>query len=182
MSLLLFLTLSLLGTSCNAGNFLISLHINLSQAGFYLLIAAPGAWGEGIDDVDPDYDPFVHLKLRAKDIQNSCPNGVEKCVCENNIEESTNGPFDPDEDLLGAIRTYSVCNPGICYCKGDPYTPRDSRNWPMKAVFDTCPRGEMNRCLCHDNSIATFPFDMRTLFLNCRPKRVSNRHILQKIN
>ena len=136
----------------------------------------------GIDDVDPDYDPIVLLKLRAKDIQEACPNGVAHCICENNIEESTNGPFDPDEDLLGAVHTYSVCNPGICYCKGDPYTPRDSRNWPMKAVFDTCPTGEMDRCLCHDNSIVTFPFDMRTLFLDCRPKRVSNRHILQKIN
>ena len=131
----------------------------------------------GFGDVDPGYDPVVLLKLRAKDIKNACPNGVEKCICANNLEERTNGPFDPDEDLLGAVYTYLVCNPGTCFCKGDPNTPRDSRNWPMKAVFDTCPAGEMNRCLCHDNSKVTFPFDMRTIFLDCRPKRVRNRHV-----
>ena len=44
----------------------------------------------------------------------------------------------------------------------------------MKAVLDVCPPGEMNRCLCHDNSKVKFPFDYRTFFLDCRPKRVSS--------
>ena len=111
--------------------------------------------------------------MRAKDIQNACPDGVEYCTCGNNADEKTTGPFDPDEDLLGAVYTYSVCNPTTCFCKDDPDTPKDSRNWPMKAVLDTCPVGEMNRCLCHDNKKVTFPFDYRTFFLDCRPKRVS---------
>ena len=131
--------------------------------------------GAGFDlDVDAGYDPIVLLRLRAKDIQNACPNGIEHCICGNNVNEKTSGPFDPDEDLFGAAITYSVCNPTTCFCNDDPDTPKDSRNWPMKAVLDTCPVGEMNRCLCHDNKKVTFPFDYRTLFLDCRPKRVSS--------
>ena len=74
--------------------------------------------------------------------------------------------------------------------------PKDARNWPLKAVMDTCPPGEMNRCLCHDDSTVTFPFRTGTLgiivhwdasegggdnpFLaHCRPKRVT--HTLAKL-
>ena len=45
----------------------------------------------------------------------------------------------------------------------------------MKAVLDVCPPGDMNRCLCHDNSKVKFPFDYRTFFLDCRPKRVRTK-------
>ena len=123
-------------------------------------------------DAQEDVDIEVLLRLREKDVKQACPNGVEYCICTNNPEEKTTGPFSYDEDPPGTVYTYTVCNPGSCFCKDDPDTPKDARNWPMKAVLDTCPVGEMNRCLCHDNKKATFPFDMRTLFLDCRPKRV----------
>ena len=128
-------------------------------------------------------DPTILLKLRLKDITDTCPSGVDHCICSNNIKEKTTGPFDPDEDLLGAIYTYAVCNPSMCFCKDDPNTPKDSRNGPMKAVFDTCPEGEMNRCLCHNNKKVTYPFDVRTLFFDCRPKRVGiKRNYSRKVH
>ena len=129
--------------------------------------------GAGFDiDVDAGYDPIVLLQLRAKDIKNACPKGVQSCICTNNLNEQITGPFDPDEDLLGAVYTYSVCNPGTCFCKDDPSTPKDTRAQAMKAVLDVCPPGEMSRCLCKDNKKVVFPFDYRTLFKDCMPKRV----------
>ena len=113
-----------------------------------------------------------HFTSHSKHIEKACPNGVDHCICTNNINETTSGPFHFDEDPLGAVQTFLVCNPGTCFCKGDPDTPRDTRPDAMKAVLDICPPGEMNRCLCHDNSKVEFPFDYRTLFLDCRPKRV----------
>ena len=107
-------------------------------------------------------------------IKTACPNGVDHCICANNVNEITSGPFFYDEDPLGVALTYQVCNPGTCFCKDDPSTPKDTRPDGMKAVLDVCPPGEMNRCLCHDNSKVKFPFDYRTFFLDCRPKRVSS--------
>lgn len=123
-------------------------------------------------DAQEDVDIEVLLRLREKDVKQACPSGVEYCICTNNPEEKTTGPFSYDEDPLGTVYTYTVCNPGSCFCKDDPDTPKDARNWPMKAVLDTCPVGEMNRCLCHDDTKVKYPFDMRSLFLDCRPKRV----------
>ena len=113
----------------------------------------------------------------SKDIKRTCPNGVDHCICANNVNETTTGPFFYDEDPLGVVHTYLICNPGTCFCKGDPTTPRDTRPDAMKAVLDVCPTGEMNRCLCHDNKKVTFPFDYQTLFLDCRPKRVRERKL-----
>ena len=45
--------------------------------------------------------------------------------------------------------------------------------------MDLCPRHKMSRCLCHDNKVVKFPFDMTTIFFTCRPKKVSFRQVLQ---
>ena len=133
---------------------------------------------------NPESDLYrIHISISwqnhlwSKDLKRACPDGVDHCICANNVNESTSGPFFYDEDPLGVIHTYLICNPGICFCKGDPSTPTDTRPDAMKAVLDVCPTGEMNRCLCHDNTKVQFPFDYQTLFLDCRPKRVreSNR-------
>ena len=76
--------------------------------------------------------------MRERDLLRACPGGaVEYCVCANNPAEMTAGPFSFEEGLFGAFYTYSVCSPGTCFCKGDPDTPRDARNWPMRAIMDT---------------------------------------------
>ena len=83
------------------------------------------------------------------------------------------GPFYYDEDPVGSVVTYVGCNPDFCYCKDSPTVVRDSRPIELAAVMDLCPVGEMDRCLCHDNEVANFPFDMATFFFECRPRRVS---------
>ena len=62
--------------------------------------------------------------------------------------------------------------PGYCFCKGAPDVEVDIRQQVQKVMFDLCPRGEMNRCLCEDNSKITFPFNLMEL-LPCRPKKVT---------
>ena len=63
----------------------------------------------------------------------------------------------------------------FCYCKDAPDVERDTRPPDFSAVFALCPRGKMSRCLCHDNKVVKFPFDMTTLLTTCRPKRVSRK-------
>ena len=77
------------------------------------------------------------LRLRERDLLRACPGGAEYCVCANDPAKRTEGPFSFEEGLFGAFYTYSVCSPGTCFCRGDPDTPRDARNWPMKAIMDT---------------------------------------------
>ena len=110
--------------------------------------------------------------LFIQQMERACPNGIDHCICANNVNQSTSGPFFYNEDPLGVVLTYQVCNPGTCFCKDDPSTPIDTRPEGMRAVMDVCPPGEMNRCLCHDNTKVQFPFDYRTFYLDCRPKRV----------
>ena len=38
--------------------------------------------------------------------------------------------------------------------------------------MDLCPRGEMNRCLCKDDTKINFPFTLMDI-MNCEPKRVT---------
>ena len=60
---------------------------------------------------------------------------------------------------------------GYCFCKGAPDVEVDVRQQVQKVMFDLCPRGEMNRCLCEDNTKIEFPFNAIELF-QCRPKKV----------
>jgi hypothetical protein len=88
---------------------------------------------------------------------------------------SVEGPFDYTEEALQSALVYLTCNPDFCKCKGSNKEV-DVRPEEMKNVMDTCPRGKMNRCLCHDNEVAKFPFDIRTFYFDCRPKRVRKMH------
>ncbi len=45
------------------------------------------------------------------------------------------------------------------------------RSQPVRAVMDACPRGQMNRCLCRDNSKIIWPFNLFSL-ITCRAKKV----------
>ena len=60
---------------------------------------------------------------------------------------------------------------GFCYCKDAPDVEVDIRMQMIREVMDLCPRGEMNRCLCRDNSKITFPFTIMDI-MNCEPKKV----------
>ena len=62
-----------------------------------------------------------------------------------------------------------------CNCQDTPTIRRDGRPIEVKALMDLCPRHKMDRCLCHDNKIVKFPFDMTTVFFDCRPKKVSSK-------
>ena len=110
-----------------------------------------------------------HLMLQMRDL---CPEGIDRCHCLYDNGTYVKGPFYYEEDPLNTALLYQTCNPDFCYCKNSPDVERDSRNVEMKAIMDLCPRNEMHRCLCEDNSVVKFPFDMTTLFQTCRPKRV----------
>ena len=119
------------------------------------------------------FNQFLTLDLRTKQMRDLCPSGIDRCHCLNKIGNYTTGPFYYDEDPVGSVVTYVGCNPDFCYCKDSPDVRKDSRPRELAAVMDLCPVGEMDRCLCIDNSVIHFPFDMATFFFNCRPKRVS---------
>ena len=42
----------------------------------------------------------------------------------------------------------------------------------IRVVMDLCPRGEMDRCLCKDDTKIHFPFTLMDI-MNCEPKRVT---------
>lgn len=109
--------------------------------------------------------------MRAKQLRDVCPSGIDKCHCLYKNGTYVTGPFYYDEDPVGSVVTYVGCNPDFCYCKDSPKVARDARPIELAAVMDLCPAGEMDRCLCHDNAVANFPFDMATFFFECRPRR-----------
>ncbi len=119
-----------------------------------------------------DSDEAVYLTFRTQIMRRVCPDGVEECDCGHSPGTKVTGPFYYDEDPIGTIFTYVGCNPSFCRCKGKKERV-DSRPVEMQKVMDVCPENKMNRCLCHDNTIAKFPFDLRTFYFMCRPKRVS---------
>ena len=110
------------------------------------------------------------IELQMKDLCGA--EGIDRCHCMYDNGTFSRGPFIYEEDPLNVALLYQTCNPDFCYCRGSPDVERDSRNVEMKAIMDLCPRNEMSRCLCEDNSVIKFPFDMTTLFQVCRPKRV----------
>jgi hypothetical protein len=59
-------------------------------------------------------------------------------------------------------------------CKNDIHKLVQVRSEELAVVMDLCPRGEMDRCLCADNTKVTFPFDLQTFAFECRPKRVGH--------
>ena len=63
--------------------------------------------------------------------------------------------------------------PSTEFPQDSPTIRRDGRPTEVRAVMDLCPRHMMSRCLCHDNKVVKFPFDMTTLLFTCRPKKVS---------
>ena len=125
------------------------------------------------EDEEYNFNQFLALELRTKQMRELCLAGIDRCHCLHKIGNYTTGPFYYDEDPVGSVVTYVGCNPDFCYCKDSPDVRRDSRPKEFSSVMDLCPAGEMDRCLCHDNSVVHFPFDMATFFFTCRPKRVS---------
>jgi hypothetical protein len=123
-----------------------------------------------------DFDPYLFLEVRSKQMRDICPEGIDRCHCLFNNGTYVTGPFYYEDDPVGAVVTYVGCNPDFCYCKNTPTIERDSRPLELASVMDLCPRNEMSRCLCHDNTKAAFPFDMSTFFFKCRPKRVRKIH------
>ena len=61
---------------------------------------------------------------------------------------------------------------GFCFCKDAPDVEVDIRMQMIRVVMDLCPRGEMNRCLCKDDTKINFPFTLMDI-MNCEPKRVT---------
>ncbi len=121
------------------------------------------------------FNPLHFLEIQSKKLRRLCPDGAERCHCsfKNGTYVSGRSLY-YDEDPVAATLTYVTCNPDFCSCKGpEPEVEHDLRPIEFAAVMDLCPRGTMSRCLCHDNTVAKFPFDMETFLTNCRPKRVS---------
>ena len=106
----------------------------------------------------------------------------------------SDGPFTFEENILGGLLTFLGCNPGeiheydasylagdiylsfsgFCFCKDAPNVEVDIRQQLIREVMDLCPRGEMNRCLCKDNTKITWPFNLVDLF-GCDVKKVQNQ-------
>ena len=87
------------------------------------------------------------------------------------------GPFYYDESPLESVVVYVGCNPDFCYCKKKPTEAKDTRPLELRAVMDLCPANQMSRCLCApdkegNKEVVKFPFDMSTLFFDCRPTKV----------
>jgi len=143
---------------------------------FFIVLVSIWALARGQDG------PTIPAELEKVDLQfvikeayklmdEYCPSGVEKCECLNAPGTFYDGPFNFDNDLLGGIFTLAGCNPGYCFCKGAPDVEVDIRQQIQKVIFDACPRGQMNRCLCEDTSKKIeFPFNILELY-RCRPKK-----------
>jgi len=119
----------------------------------------------------PGFDPTVFMDAVYGDIKAACPSGIEKCECMNAPGVFTKGPFDPRANPIGSLLTYAGCSPGYCFCTDAPEKEVDARPQVFKIVHDLCPRGEINRCLCHDGKTkVTGPLDVVQIF-TCRPKK-----------
>ena len=111
-------------------------------------------------------------KLASAIALSLCPEGIDRCECANKNNTISHGPFHFLRDPIGVSLEQLTCSPDFCYCKDTPTVRRDARTEEQKALFDLCPRHKMSRCLCHDNTVVKFPFDLSTIFFTCRPKKV----------
>ena len=102
--------------------------------------------------------PFIRLPKRPKRSTN------------NKFVQSIS--FSILEPYYSNTMSLSMVSIDFCYCKDTPTIERDTMPPDIAALFALCPRGQMSRCLCHDNTVVHFPFDLSTLFSICRPKRV----------
>jgi len=97
---------------------------------------------------------------------------TKSCHCLNSPGTYVDGPFSSyDADPLAAVLIYAGCNPDFCTCAKDPEKELDSRPRELSTILDVCPRGQIDRCLCHDNQVVHFPFDMQEFLFRCRPKK-----------
>ena len=120
------------------------------------------------------FDPYLFLDLRTQQLRAACPEGIDKCHCLYKPGTFENGSsLFYDENPVGAIVTYIACNPDICTCSDGKEI--DTMPAELKAVMTRCKEEdgeEMEKCLCHNNKIVPYPFDMSTFFFDCRAKRV----------
>lgn len=111
--------------------------------------------------------------MRTKQILDLCGGSPpEKCNCGITPNKTVTGPFDAKTDALGSAIIYGGCNPDFCTCKGET-EEKDGRMDEMIKIMDLCPRNKMSRCLCTDNTITKFPFDLEKFYFECRPKKAS---------
>ena len=125
----------------------------------------------------PEIDPRVFITLQDKLLRDACPKGVVSCQCDSAPGTSVSENLFMEDGFLNALVTYSGCSPGLCTCKGEPDYEVNIRPAQLKAVLRVCPDGELDRCLCKDNSKIVYPWSLLELTL-CKPKKVSqsNRH------
>ena len=145
------------------------------------------------DELDID----LLVKGRSAMLRRTCPEGIDHCHCLNKPGTIAKGSLYFDEDPIQASITHVTCVPGtqhlvvhiisiiiytylnphtdFCYCKDTPTIERDTKPPVFSKIMNLCPRGEMDRCLCHDDTVVKFPFDPTTLFDKCRPKRVRKK-------
>jgi len=125
----------------------------------------PTSFFEDVTDVSLITDTAEAFVTRA------CPGGIEKCECMNAPGTYSEGPFNPNEDLLGSIFAHLGCNPSHCFCKNDIKKEVDIRPQYFKGFMDLCPRNELNRCLCKDGKkTEEAPFDILKTIM-CQPKK-----------
>jgi len=121
-------------------------------------------------DIPDGLNPQDLLDYIDKRVENFCPTGFEKCECVHAPGNFTTGPFNFKDDLLGSLLTMMGCNPGFCFCNDAKEIEVDIRDQALKEVMDLCPRGEMDRCLCKDNTKILWPFTQFEM-LECAPKK-----------
>jgi hypothetical protein len=61
---------------------------------------------------ESDFNPYLLLEVRSKQMRAVCPEGIARCHCLNSNGTYTDGPFYYDEDPIGTVVTYVACNPG----------------------------------------------------------------------
>ncbi len=124
----------------------------------------------------------MFLRLRTKQLFDLCGGEAPAtCTCSHAPGVAVDGPFDANADLLGAGLVYGGCNPDYCKCRGSG-EEKDVQMEEMRKVMGTCPRNKMSRCLCHNNEVAKFPFNLEVFYFECRPKKVIDTDFIFKAN
>ena len=98
---------------------------------------------------------------------------MASCKCDAAPGTSVSEHLTMKDGFINALVTYVGCDPGICTCKGEPNYEVNIRPPQHQAVFRVCPDGEMDRCLCADNSKIQYPWTTIEL-RQCKPKKASN--------
>ena len=66
----------------------------------------------GAQEIPSDLEPILFMDAVHADLRAACPSGFDKCECMHAPGTFTDGPFNPNEDPIGAMINFVGCAPG----------------------------------------------------------------------